>query len=42
MSDKLPLDRESRIEQMRKELGFERRGRRILERCEAALDRMRD
>jgi len=40
-SDGLPLDRESRIEQMRKELGFERRGRRILERCEAALDRVR-
>jgi very-short-patch-repair endonuclease len=39
-SDGLPLDRETRLAQMRRELGFRRRGRRIDERCGAALDRV--
>jgi very-short-patch-repair endonuclease len=39
-SDELPLDRETRLAQMRSELGFQRRGRRIDERCGAALDRV--
>lgn len=40
-SDGLPLDRETRLVQMRHELGFTRRGNRIDERCGAALDRVR-
>ena len=39
-SDGLPLDRDARLAQMRGELGFRRRGRRIDERCGAALDRV--
>lgn len=40
-SDGLPLDRGTRLVQMRHELGFTRRGSRIDERCGAALDRAR-
>jgi len=40
-SDGLPLDRATRLDQMRVELGFERRGPRITERCRLALDRGR-
>ncbi|MFI9387744.1 AAA domain-containing protein [Kutzneria sp. NPDC052558] len=38
LSDGLALDRETRIDQMREELRFSRRGRRIVERASIALD----
>jgi very-short-patch-repair endonuclease len=42
LSDDLALDRETRLRQMREALGFKRVGRRIVERCAAALNRVRD
>ncbi|GAA3438605.1 AAA domain-containing protein [Kutzneria kofuensis] len=38
LSDGLALDRETRIEQVREALGFQRRGKRIVERVSIALD----
>jgi very-short-patch-repair endonuclease len=39
LSDRLPLDRETRIDQAIQELGFKRRGRKIVERINAGFDR---
>jgi very-short-patch-repair endonuclease len=39
LADRLPLDRETRIDQALQELGFQRRGKKIVERINVALDR---
>ena len=41
VSDRLPLDGETRLQQMKQTLGFARNGSRIVQRCTAALDRAR-
>jgi very-short-patch-repair endonuclease len=40
LADQLPLDRETRIDEAIRELGYQRRGKKIVERIGAALDRV--
>lgn len=40
LGDRLPMDRESRIDQVLQELGFRRRGKKIVERINAALHQL--